>query len=177
MSYSLYQSSVPGFVAMLANISNWLDKAAAQLDESALLEARLAPDMFALPRQIQIASDSAKGAAAKLTGTDAPAMPDTEASFAELKERCAKTIAYLKGIDAAAYDAGASREVVMNFPNGGGMRFDGTTYLSGFVVPNFYFHASMVYAILRAQGVKIGKFDYLAHMAPHAFAPPSAPAN
>ena len=177
MSYSLHQSSVPGFIAMLTNMSNWLDKAAAQKDEAGLMEARLAPDMFALPRQIQIVSDSAKTAAAKLTGTEAPVMLDTEASLAELKERCAKTIAYLKSIDQAAYDAGASREVVMNFPNGGGMRFDGTTYLSGFVVPNFYFHASMVYAILRAQGVEIGKFDYLAHMAPHAFPPPSAPAD
>lgn len=173
MAYSLYQSSVPGFIAMLGNISNWLDKAAAQKDEAVLLEARLAPDMFALPRQIQIASDSAKGAAAKLTSTDAPAMADTETSFAELKERCAKTIAYLQGVDAAAFDAGASREVELKFPNGGGMRFDGTTYLAGFVVPNFYFHASMVYAILRAQGVEIGKFDYLAHMAPHAFPPPA----
>ena len=177
MSYSLYQSSVPGFIAMLTNISNWLDKAAAQQDETGLLTAQLAPDMFALPRQIQIASDSAKGAAAKLTGTEAPAMADTEASFADLKERCAKTIAYLNSIVPADYDAGASREVVLTFPNGGGMRFDGTTYLSGFVVPNFYFHASMVYAILRAQGVAIGKFDYLAHMAPHAFAPPSASAT
>ena len=173
MSYSLYQSSVPGFIAMLTNISNWLDKAAAQKDEAVLMEARLSPDMFALPRQIQIASDSAKGAAAKLTGTDAPAMADSEASFAELKERCAKTIAYLQGIDADAFNAGATREVELKFPNGGGMRFDGTTYLTGFVVPNFYFHASMVYAILRAQGITIGKFDYLAHMAPHAFAPPA----
>ena len=177
MSYSLYQSSVPGFVAMLTNIGQWLDKAPAQMDEAALLKASLAPDMFALPRQIQIASDSVKAAAAKLTGTEAPAMPDTEASFAELKERCAKTIAYLKSVDEAAYNAGADSEIVMNFPNGGGMRFDGTTYLSGFVVPNFYFHASMVYAILRAAGVSVGKFDYLAHMAPHAFAPPAAPAN
>lgn len=177
MTYSLYQSSVPGFIAMLTNMSNWLDKAAAHKDEAVLIEARLAPDMFALARQIQIASDTAKGAAARLTATEAPAMEDTEASFAELKQRCTRTIAYLKGIDAAAYDAGASREVVMNFPNGGGMRFDGTTYLAGFVIPNFYFHASMVYAILRAQGVEIGKFDYLAHMAPHAFPPPSAPAS
>ena len=177
MSYSLYQSSVPGFIAMLTNMSNWLDKAAAQTDEAGLMEARLAPDMLALPRQIQIASDSVKAAAAKLTGTEAPAMPDTEASFAELKQRCARTIAYLSGIDPAAYDAGAGREVELTFPNGGGMRFDGTTYLAGFVIPNFYFHASMVYAILRAQGVEIGKFDYLAHMAPHAFPPPPAPAN
>ena len=173
MSYSLYQSSVPGFIAMLTNISNWLDKAAAQKDEAVLMEARLSPDMFALPRQIQIASDSAKGAAAKLTGTDAPAMADSETSFAELKQRCANTIAYLASIDADAFNAGATREIELKFPNGGGMRFDGITYLTGFVIPNFYFHASMVYAILRAQGVEIGKFDYLAHMAPHAFAPPA----
>ena len=177
MTYSLYQSSVPGFIAMLTNIGQWLDKAAAQMDEGVLIEAKLAPDMFALPRQIQIASDSVKTAAAKLTGTDAPVMPDTETSFAQLKERCAKTIAYLQSIDQASYDAGAEREIVMNFPNGGGMRFDGITYLGGFVVPNFYFHATMVYAILRAAGVTIGKFDYLAHMAPHAFAPPAAPAQ
>ena len=173
MSYSLYQSSVPGFIAMLTNISNWLDKAAAQKDEAVLMEARLSPDMFALPRQIQIASDSAKGAAAKLTGTDAPAMADSETSFAELKQRCANTIAYLASIDADAFNAGATREIELKFPNGGGMRFDGITYLTGFVIPNFYFHASMVYAVLRAQGVEIGKFDYLAHMAPHAFAPPA----
>ena len=173
MSYSLYQSSVPGFIAMLTNISNWLDKAAAQKDEAVLMEARLSPDMFALPRQIQIASDSAKGAAAKLTGTDAPAMADSEASFAELKQRCANTIAYLASIDADTFNAGATREIELKFPNGGGMRFDGITYLTGFVIPNFYFHTSMVYAILRAQGVEIGKFDYLAHMAPHAFAPPA----
>ena len=177
MSYSLYQSSVPGFIAMLENIPNWLDKAAAQQDEAGLMEARLAPDMFALARQIQLASDGAKGTAARLIGSESPAMPDTEANFAELKQRCAKTVSYLKGIDPAAYDAGASREVVLNFPNGGGMRFDGTTYVTGFVIPNFYFHVSMVYAILRAQGVQIGKIDFLAHMAPHAFPPPTAPAD
>ena len=173
MSYSLYQSSVPGFIAMLTNIKNWLDKAAGQKHEAVLIEAKLAPDMFALARQVQIASDSAKGAAARLTGTQDPAMLDTEASFAELKQRCDKTIAYLQSADAAAYDAGASREIVITFPNGGGVKFDGQTYLTGFVQPNFYFHASMVYAILRAQGVELGKQDYLAHLAPHMFAPPA----
>jgi len=174
MSYSLYQSSVPGFIAMLGNIKNWLDKAAAQKDEALLIEAKLAPDMFALARQVQIVSDTAKGAAARLTGTDGPAMPDTETSFAELKQRCDTTIAYLQSVDAAAYDAGATREVVMTFPNGGGMKFDGQTYLTGFVTPNFYFHVSMVYAILRAEGVEIGKQDLLAHLAPHMFAPPAS---
>ena len=173
MSYTLYQSSVPGFIAMLTNIKNWLDKAGEQQDEAVLIEAKLAPDMFALARQVQIVSDTAKGAAARLTGTDGPAMPDTEASFAELKQRCDKTIAYLQSVDVAAYDAGGTREVVMTFPNGGGIKFDGTTYLTGFVQPNFYFHASMVYAILRAEGVEIGKQDFLAHLAPHMFAPPA----
>ncbi|WP_374529133.1 DUF1993 family protein [Novosphingobium sp.] len=172
MSYSLYRLSVPGFIAMLNNFKAWLDKAAAQKDEAVLIEARLAPDMFALARQIQIASDAAKGAAARLTGADAPAMADTEASFAELKQRCDKTIAYLESVDPAAYDAGASREIVITFPNGAGMRFDGVTFLTGFAVPNFYFHAAAAYAILRNQGVEIGKADFLMHLAPHMFGPP-----
>jgi hypothetical protein len=172
MTISIAQASVPAFVSMLGNIKNWLDKAATQKPEAELIDARLAPDMFALARQVQIASDSAKGAVARLTGGEAPAMPDTETSFAELKLRCDKTIAYLQSIDAAALEAGATREIELKFPNGGGMRFDGLTFLQGFSLPNFYFHASMVYAILRAQGVEIGKFDYLAHLAPHAFAPP-----
>ncbi len=173
MSYSLHRSAVPGFIAMLGNLKAILDKAAAQKDEAALIEARLAPDMFALARQIQIASDAAKGAAARLTGTEAPAMPDTEASFAELKERCDKTIAYLETIDPAAFDAGADREVVITFPNGAGIRFDGTTFLTGFAVPNFYFHATTAYAILRAEGVDLGKADFLAHLAPFMFPPPA----
>jgi len=176
MSYSLHRSAVPGFIAMLTNIKTWLDKAAAQKDEAQLIEARLAPDMFALARQVQIASDAAKGAAARMTGTEGPAMPDTETSFAELKERCDKTIAYLRSIDPAAFDAGADREVVITFPNGAGLRFDGTTFLTGFAVPNFYFHATTAYAILRAQGVELGKGDFLMHLGPHMFAPPEQPA-
>jgi uncharacterized protein len=172
MTISIQQASVPAFVAMLTNIGNWLDKAAAQKPEAELIGAKLADDMFALARQVQITSDTVKGAVARLAGVEAPAMPDTEASFAELKVRLDTTIAYVQSLDAAALEAGASREIVLNFPNGGGMKFDGLTYLTGFVLPNFYFHASMVYAILRAQGVAIGKFDYLAHMAPHTFAPP-----
>ncbi|MDE2411227.1 MAG: DUF1993 domain-containing protein [Sphingomonadales bacterium] len=172
MAASLYTFAMPGFIAMLGNIKTWLDKAAAQGDEAALVEARLAPDMFPLARQIQIASDAAKGAAARLTGTEAPAMPDTETTFAELKDRCDRTIVYLRSIDPATFDAGASREVVLTFPNGGGMKCDGATFVIGFSVPNFYFHATATYAILRAQGIALGKTDYLMHMAPHMFAPP-----
>lgn len=174
MAYSLHRSAVPGFIAMLTNFKTWLDKAATQMDEAVLIEARLTPDMFPLARQIQIASDAAKGAAARLTDSEAPAMPDTETSFAELKARCDKTIAYLESTDPAAFDAGADREIVITFPNGGGVKFDGTTFLTGFAVPNFYFHASMVYAILRSQGVEIGKQDYLSHLASYMFAPPAA---
>lgn len=169
----MHSATVPAFIAMLNNIKNWLDKAAAQGDETKLIEAKLAPDMFALARQIQIASDAAKGAAARLTGTEAPAMPDTEASFAELKERCDKTIAFLQSADPAAYDAGLANEVVITFPNGAGLRFDGATFLTGFALPNFYFHASMTYAILRANGVDLGKQDFLGHLAPYMFAPPA----
>jgi hypothetical protein len=171
MTISVHQASVPAFVSMLTNIKNWLDKAASQKPEAELIEARLAPDMHALARQIQMASDGAKGAVARLAGGEAPAMPDTETSFAELKARCDKTITYVQSVDPAALEAGATREIVLSFPNGGGMRFDGLTYLHGMVLPNFYFHASMAYAILRAQGIEVGKFDFLAHLGPHLFAP------
>jgi uncharacterized protein len=172
MTISIEQASVPAFVAMLTNIKNWLDKAAAQKPEAELIVARLAPDMHALASQIQTVSDTAKGAIARLSGSEAPSMPDTETTFAELKARCDRTIAYVQSVDASALESGATREIVMTFPNGGGMRMDGLTYLTGFVLPNFYFHASMTYAILRAQGIDVGKFDYLAHLAPHIFAPP-----
>ncbi|MFM5949082.1 MAG: DUF1993 family protein [Novosphingobium sp.] len=174
MTASLHQATVPGFIAMLNNIKAWLDKAAAQKDEAVLIEARLTPDMFPLARQIQIASDAAKGAGARMTGIEAPAMPDEETTFAQLKDRCDKTIAFLQSVDPAAFDAGAGKEVVITFPNGAGIKFDGQTFLTGFAVPNFYFHATTTYAILRAQGVEIGKQDYLGHLGPYMFGPPAA---
>lgn len=173
MTTSLHATHVGGFIAMLTNIKSWLDLAASQNNEASLINARLAEDMLPLSRQIQIASDAAKGAGARMTGIEAPAMPDTEASFAELKARCDKTIAYLQSIDPAAFDAGASREVTITFPNGGGVRFDGQTFLTGFAVPNFYFHAVTTYAILRANGVGLGKQNFLMHLAPYMFAPPA----
>lgn len=169
----MHSATVPAFIAMLNNIKNWLDKAAAQGDEAQLVEAKLAPDMFALARQIQIAADAAKGAGARLAGIEAPVMPDTEASFAELKDRCDKTIAFLQSVDPAAYDAGLAKEVVITFPNGAGLRFDGATFLTGFALPNFYFHASMTYAILRANGIDVGKQDFLGHLGQYMFPPPA----
>jgi len=166
MSFGMWEASVPMFVNTLGDMRAWLDKAAAEKDEGALLEARLAPDMRPLPAQYQMASDSAKNALARLTGTDAPAMPDTEQSFAELRERCDKTIAYLNGFDSAALADSEAREVELRFPNGMGYRWVGAAYLTGFALPNFFFHATTAYAILRNAGVTLGKPDFLQHLGP-----------
>jgi len=164
MSFTLYDASAPVFVAMLRNMRAWLDKAAAEKDPAALAEARLIDDMKPLTAQYQFASDSAKNAIARLIGETAPSMPDTEATLAELQERCDKTIAYIEGVDPAAFAGADEREVVMKFPNGQGYRFTGADYLRRFALPNFYFHATTAYAILRAQGVSVGKPDYLQHL-------------
>ncbi|HEY7806079.1 MAG TPA: DUF1993 domain-containing protein [Croceibacterium sp.] len=164
MSFTLYDASAPVFVAMLKNMRAWLDKAAAEKDPATLVEARLIEDMKPLTAQFQFASDSAKNAIARLIGETAPSMPDTEASLAELQERCDKTIAYIESVDPAAFAGSEDREVVMKFPNGMGYRFTGADYLRSFALPNFYFHATTAYAILRAQGVSLGKPDYLQHL-------------
>lgn len=166
MGFGMYDASVPLFVKSLTNMRNWLDKAATEKSEADLLEARLAPDMRPLPAQYQMASDSAKNALARLTGTEAPSMPDTEANFAELKDRCDRTIEYLEGFDAGALAGSEDREVKIIFPNGMGYRFVGREYLAGFALPNFYFHVTTAYAILRNAGVQLGKPDFLAHLGP-----------
>jgi hypothetical protein len=164
-SYSIYEASVPVFVNSLANIPAWLDKALAEgKTEEAILGARLAPDMLPFSAQIQMASDTAKNAMARLTGIAAPSMPDTESTVAELKERCAKTIAFIHGVGRSALDGSEDREVELKFPNGMGYRFTGREYLTGFALPNFMFHVSMAYALLRTQGVTVGKPDFLAHL-------------
>ena len=164
MSFTLYDASAPVFVAMLKNMRVWLDKASAEKDPAILVEARLIDDMKPLTAQYQFASDSAKNAIARLIGETAPSMPDTEASLAELQERCDKTIGYIESVDRAAFAGSEDRDVVMKFPNGMGYRFTGADYLRRFALPNFYFHATMAYAILRAQGVSLGKPDYLQHL-------------
>lgn len=166
MSISIDAVSVPVFVNSLRNMSVWLDKAASEKPEAELLLRRLAPDMRALPAQYQMASDSAKNAVARIAGIEAPAMPDVEATFAELKERCARTIAFVEGIDPAALASGAEREVELKFPNGMGYRFSGQAYLTGFALPNFFFHVTTAYAILRSAGVSLGKPDFLQHLGP-----------
>jgi len=164
MSFTVYDASAPVFVATLRNMRAWLDKAAGEKDPAALVEARLVEDMKPLTAQYQFASDSAKNAIARLAGIEPPAMPDTETTFAELQARCDKTIAFIESVDAAALAGSEDRQVEIKFPNGMGYRFTGADYLRKFALPNFYFHATMAYAILRAQGVSLGKPDYLQHL-------------
>jgi uncharacterized protein len=164
MSFTIYDASAPVFVSTLKNMRTWLDKAASEGDPAALVEARLVEDMKPLTAQYQFASDSAKNAIARLIGIDPPSMPDTETTFAELQARCDKTIAFIEGVALTDFDGAEDREVVIKFPNGMGYRFTGGDYLRRFALPNFYFHATMAYAILRAQGVSLGKPDYLQHL-------------
>jgi hypothetical protein len=166
MSFTIYDASAPVFVNSLTNMRAWLDKAAAEKPEAELVEARLAPDMRPLTAQYQMASDSAKNAIARLCGIEPPSMPDTETSFAELRDRCDRTIAFIQGADRAAIEAGEAREVVLKFPNGMGYRWIGRDYLTGFALPNFFFHVTTAYAILRNAGVSLGKPDFLQHLGP-----------
>lgn len=161
MTFSIHEAAAPVFIRALTNLSNQMDKAiAGGADEAALLAARLAPDMHPFPRQIQMASDAAKGAIARLSGGEAPAMPDTETTFAELKARIDKTIAYIRSVDTAAFEGSEDREIVLKFP-GVELKFTGAQFLTSFALPNFYFHVSMAYALMRANGVAIGKMDFL----------------
>ena len=164
MSFTLYEASAPVFTRGMTNLQAWLGKAAGA--EAALLEARLAPDMRPFPAQIQMASDSAKNAVARLAGIPAPAMPDTETSFAELADRCRRTVDFVTGVAPSALDGAEDREVELRFPNGMGYRWTGRRYLTGFALPNFFFHLTTAYAILRAGGVPLGKPDFLQHLGP-----------
>jgi len=125
-----------------------------------LLEARLAPDMHPFPRQIQIMSDAAKGAAARLAVVEAPSMPDTETNFPELQARISKTVDFLKSIKREQVEGAEDRTIVMKFPQGE-IKFSGKDFLSNFALPNFYFHATTAYGLLRHKGIAIGKMDYL----------------
>jgi hypothetical protein len=165
MSYTIYDASVPVMIRALTNLSNILDKAVAQATKdgtplSTLLDARLAPDMRQLPFQIQSASDAAKGCAARLAGIDAPSMPDTETTFPELKARIAKTIDFLNSADASKFAGAEDRSIVLKFPQGE-MKFTGRDFLAGFALPNFFFHVTTAYALLRHEGINIGKMDFL----------------
>ncbi|MDN3575587.1 DUF1993 domain-containing protein [Chitinimonas viridis] len=165
MSLSMYQASIPVFIRMLGNLSAILDKGAKhaeakQFDPSVLVNSRLAPDMFPLARQIQIATDGAKGCAARLAGIDIPVFEDTETTIDELQARIAKTVAFLQSVSAAQIDGTEEKLVTLKL-RGREAQFAGQAYLLNFVLPNFYFHVTTTYAILRHNGVEIGKPDYL----------------
>jgi hypothetical protein len=166
MPQSMSQASLPVFEINLNALSVVLEKAEAfatakKIDPSVLLHSRLAPDMFDLTRQVQVASDGARRGSARLAGVEAPKLEDNETTIAQLKERIAKTVAYLKTLDKKAIDASAEREIT--FPLGpekkGHMK--GDDYLNHFMLPNFYFHCTAAYAILRHAGVDVGKRDFL----------------
>jgi hypothetical protein len=165
MSISIYEISVQPLTRGLTNLTALLDKAAAhaaakKFDSAVLAQSRLYPDMYPLVRQVQIACDTAKGAAARLAGIDPPKHEDTEATFADLKARIAKTLDFLKTVNAAQLKDAEGRSIELKFPNGS-LKFTGIAYLTDFVLPNFYFHFSIVYALMRKAGVEIGKEDFL----------------
>jgi hypothetical protein len=165
MAISMYEISVPALARGLTNIAALLDKGAAyaeskKFDSLTLAQSRLFPDMHPLSRQVQIACDTAKGAAGRLAQVEVPKHADTETTFAELKARIAKTAEFLKGITPAQMQGAEALAIELKFPNGA-MKFTGASYLTDFVLPNFYFHMSMVYALLRNNGVEVGKSDFL----------------
>jgi hypothetical protein len=161
----MYQASVPVFVRGLENLSAILAKGAAhaetkKIDPAVFINARLAPDMLALARQVQIASDAAKGCTARLAGAEVPSYPDTESTFPELESRIAKTIAFVKGFNAAQIDGSEDRTVTLKV-RGEDKKFRGQDYLLKLSLPNFFFHVTTAYDILRHNGVEVGKTDYL----------------
>jgi hypothetical protein len=165
MPLSMYRASVPVFLQMLPCLSGVLDKAAThaaakKIDPQVLLNARLYPDMFPLSRQVQIATDFAKGACARLAGVEPPKYADVEKSFDELKGRIANTVTFIKEFKPSQIDGSEEREVSLTL--GGQLQtFKGENYLIGLVLPNFFFHVTTAYAILRHNGVELGKQDYL----------------
>jgi hypothetical protein len=165
MNISMYQASAPRFASMLRNLSALLDKAQAhcearKIDPAALTTDRLYPDMFPLSRQIQIACDTAKGAMARLSGADNPKHEDTEQSFADLKARIAKTLAFVESFQPAQIDGTEAKSIEIKLGKRE-VKWLGMQYLLGFALPNFYFHAATAYGILRKNGVELGKSDFI----------------
>ena len=165
MPLTMYQASAPRFANTLRNLSAILDKAQAhveakKLDPAALTQARLFPDMFPLVRQVQIACDTAKGAVARLAGLEVPKHEDTEQTFAELKARIAKTVDFVESAKPSQLDGAEEKEITLKM-RAGDVKYKGLQYLLGHAYPNFYFHVTTAYAILRHNGVELGKKDYI----------------
>ena len=166
MSSNLFSTTVPLFKQMLSALSAVLAKAQAQaearkIDPAALLQARLAPDMFPLLRQVRVASDFAKSVAGRLAGVDLPVFEDNEQSFDDLQARIAKTLAFLDGLAPAQFEGSASREIVTQAGTPKEKRFAGQSYLLNYGLPHFFFHVTTAFDILRHNGVEVGKKDYI----------------
>jgi hypothetical protein len=165
MQISMYQASIPVFVRMLDNLSKILELAVQyaeekKIDPAVLVDARLAPDMYPLSRQVQIATDMAKSCAARLAGLDVPVYEDKETTFTELLARIARTIAFVQSVSPAQIDGSEEKTVTLKLRNQE-VSFLGLPYLLNFVLPNFYFHITTAYAILRHNGLAIGKKDFI----------------
>ena len=165
MAISMHSASVPVFTRMLGHLAAWLDKAEAhaqakKFDTSVYLGARLAPDMLPFTKQIQIACDAAKFGVARLAGVEAPKFEDSEASFADLRERIRKTVAFVESVPASAIDGTEDKDITVPRRDGN-IVLKGEFYLKHYVQPNFYFHVTTAYALLRHNGVELGKDDFL----------------
>ena len=168
MKISMYQASAPRFCNSLRNLSAMLDNAKAhveakKIEPAAVITARLYPDMFPFARQVQIACDNAKGAVARLAGIEAPKHEDTEQTFEELKARIAKTVAFIETVSASQIDGTENKDISLKLGQRE-VQWKGMQYLLGFVIPNFYFHVTTAYDILRHNGVELGKRDYIANL-------------
>jgi hypothetical protein len=164
----MYSQTVPVFVRNLTNLSAILDKAVQhcadnKIEPAVLLASRLFPDMFPFSRQVQLVTDFAKGASARLAGLEVPKYEDTEATFDELKARIARTISFVQSVDQARYAGAESRTITIPM-RGEQKSFQGLTYLNHAVMPNFYFHLATAYNILRHNGVPLGKADFIGPM-------------
>lgn len=169
MPITMYQASVPQFIRTLGSLKVILNKAAAhaaakKIDESVLVNARLFPDMLPLSAQVQIATDFARGTGARLAGSEPPKIEDKEQSFAELTARVDVAIAFLRTLSSAQIDGSETREITRSI-RGTPTTFTGLNYLIQYSLPNFYFHVTTAYAILRHNGVEVGKADYIGALA------------
>jgi hypothetical protein len=166
MTHAIFTSSIPVFQQMLGGLSQVLTKAEAhatdkKIDPNALLQARLYPDMFPMLRQVQVATDFAKSVSARLAGVDVPKLEDNEQTFADLQARIATVLTFIGGLDAALFAEAATREIITQAGTPKEKRFTGQSYLLNYGLPHFFFHTTTAFAILRHNGVEVGKKDYI----------------
>lgn len=169
MKISLFTMAIHSFVPMLESMSGWLDKAAAHAEaqQLALVDARLAPDMYTLAQQVMLACHHARNAAERLTGCSPTPMDEVEQTLVGLKAQITRTVAYLRATQSASFEGAEERDCAMPIPNGMTLAFDGLSFLHAWALPHFYFHVVTAYGILRHSGVSLGKPDYLSQVGPY----------